>query len=179
MKKRNLIKTALLSSALLLGTGYAVINNRVLTATGTVPIATKELDVKITDIHGEPSDSEKNISDDGHTLTFICDNMDVFESGVINNDYWIYLEVTNYDEFNVDTKSTITVTAKNGEESVEYYTDTFYGGIFDNAAGSNLIEYIEPDTQGYIEFAFPIELDVLNYSSLEITITVEAFPVFE
>ena len=39
----------LIAAVLTLGVGYAVINNRILTATGTVPIAEKVLDVEITD----------------------------------------------------------------------------------------------------------------------------------
>ena len=56
MKNKSLIKTALLSSALLLGTGYAIINNRVLTATGTVPISEKDLDVRISKIESSTSE---------------------------------------------------------------------------------------------------------------------------
>ena len=95
MKKKNLIKTALLSSALLLGTGYAVINNRVLTATGTVPIAEKELDVRITSITGIPN---ATIAPDGLTAELTFEKVEVGfldgGSGATNN---FTVEITNYE----------------------------------------------------------------------------------
>ena len=179
MKKKNIIKTSLLSAALLLGTGYAVINNRVLTATGTVPIATKEINAKITGLGGEFGSEEYSISPDGHSLTISAEPFNYKFEEYYSNDIWIYLGVTNYDEFNINTDSSITVTLKKGTETKEFFSDSFTGGIFDDASGAAIIEYIEPGVQGWVEFCIPLDASILSYESIEISITVEVFLVFE
>ena len=179
MKRRGLIKAGLLSAVLLLGTGYATINNRVLTATGTVPIATKEMDVRITGLSGTFSSNEYSISPDGHTLTISAEPFDYNFEEYYSNEIWIYLGITNYEEFNIGADSSIVVTLKKGTENKTYFSDSFVGGIFDGPSGANEIEYIEPGINGWIEFCIPIDVSVLNYETMEISITVEAFPVFE
>ena len=91
MKRKSLIKSCLLGATLLLGSGYAVINNRVLTATGIVPIAEKDIDVKILDIVGEFS-SPAVISPDGYSVSFALNLIDAtsgsraFEIRLENNE---------------------------------------------------------------------------------------------
>ena len=46
-KKKNLIKSCLLGSALLLGTGYAVINSKNVTISGTVSAANLDLNISV------------------------------------------------------------------------------------------------------------------------------------
>lgn len=160
MKKKNLIKTALLSSALLLGTGYAVINNRTLTATGTVPIAQKELDVKITKVESSNGGmSNVVIAEDGYSVTF------------------------DYGEYDGELKDAgITLTNNESDIDVNVYYDIVVVDEDGNGVGWNINCEIAPSTisadgADTFWFVFYDEGDILyQYETLTVTITFTASP---
>ena len=176
MKRKNLIKSCLLGATLLLGSGYAVINNRVLTATGTVPISEKDIDLKILDMVGEFS-SPAIISSDGYSVSFTLNTMEAqsgsraFEIRLENNEEAFHLridfeyEILNEKGENIASPTCCELTLSNIRDA-----DTrqhFEGDISPN-------QDVLLDMQFTGNYA-----ELMQYSELTINFTLTAIPVLD
>jgi hypothetical protein len=174
MKKRNLIKTSLLAGTLLLGTGYAVINNRVLTATGTVPIAQKNLDVKIVDTSGFDS---ATIINNGLGLTFTLPS--IMENPPLDNSNplltYIYVSIENKEtDLDVTVSYTATVTDNQGNDvPVEIGLEAMV-----EEAGGMAMDYIPAGDIGVMYHGIWLEsgYNYLQHEELNVTITYTVSP---
>lgn len=179
MKNKSLIKTALLSSALLLGTGYAVINNRVLTATGTVPIATKNLDVVFTADSKTASGNVGVITNDGHTLTLTFSTVDeetyapAFDIYIKNNETDLTVQPNmDYKVYDQDGNE-----LSKGDFSI--YTDyTIDIDTEEEMFGSDRLP-IKPSHTIHAAYSFylPEYIDICQYEYFTIEITYTISPV--
>lgn len=178
MKKKSLIKSCLLCASLMLGTGYAIINNRVLTATGTVPIGEKDLNVGFIDGTGY------TVSNGGATATLTIDTIDesdiTLPAGTPVGNHNVSLNITNNEtdisvKFDVNVKfsangETLTSDVCNASSvSITYYDDH---SIPTDVTQSPLLPQKSAVADIYYDFYTP----ALQYSQITIVITITAHP---
>ena len=172
MRKKNIIKTGLLSAALLLGTGYAVINNRVLTATGTVPIAGKDLDVGIGSIEGDVS--EVNISENKLSASFKLKSTSEFSLPMEQS---FHMRVYNLEPdlaVNIQIEATLkTNTGEELDESILSLENT----VILHGDYQSPVTYIEPNVDVIIPFnlSFGDNYELIHqyeYLTVEIVISI-------
>ena len=182
-KRKNIIKAGLLGAALMLGTGYATINNRILTATGTIPIAEKAIDVVITE--AQPGQNY-DVTDSGQSATLHFSTVSLsqlIEPGapypgaslaivtIINNETdisaYIDVEISFYDSdgelLTGDFYSIFSV-------SIPTYKD----GEFSHFA--NDPNPLEPGQTAFIEVLFDFYTPIVRYSEVMMEITITAIP---
>jgi hypothetical protein len=144
-KRKNIIKAGLLGAALMLGTGYAVINNSVLTATGTVPIAEKNLDVRIVNCDAENA----QISPDGLTVTFAVTS---WTWGPDSGDIILMADTTfenRETDLTVDIDFDYEITTPEGNElNLDFYVEVFFGNDGETPQDN---QQIAPGNQGTIK----------------------------
>ena len=109
MKKKNIIKTGLLSATLLLGTGYAVINSKQVTINGTVSSETRDVNIRI--VSSNPN-FDMDVS--GTTLTFSQNDTSKYETvGTTHS--------VNFDIFNDETDLNVLLEIESMSSSSEFF----------------------------------------------------------
>ena len=114
MRKKGLIKSCLLGSALLLGTGYTLINNKDVSITGTVSAANYEMDVEVIFETGNVSTITKNeCKNNVCSISFELNEEYRFtEVGEVKTVATVYI---NSYEYNVDVKLSAPVIKNDSE----------------------------------------------------------------
>ena len=114
MKKKGLIKSCLLGSALLLGTGYAVINSKNVNITGTVSAADYEMSVNVTleDVNDSFNITNNGCKNNVCSFAFeLKEDCKLSEVGDMNS---VALYVNSY-EYKVDVKVSVPVIENDSE----------------------------------------------------------------
>ena len=162
MKKRNLIKTGVLAGTLLLGTGYAVINNRTLTFTGTGTIKAEEIDVVV--LQG----SNYTITNEGKGAAFVLGELTTGTKKELD-----IIIKNNESLYDANITGNIVITA-NDKTLVE---GTDYTSKIDGDWPDGLSAPLEKGMSGRLTVSItPLE-PMKKYSTFNVTITVVATPV--
>lgn len=132
MKKKSLIKSCLLGSALLLGTGYAVINSKDVSITGTVSAANTTLDVYVGNFQSENFDCVQN----GETFTLTLKEGKEFKTVGETKSFSFFIG-TNIRDYNIAYTINTTLSNPDFYDVSSNFDDT--GTIYCDGGGNDFI----------------------------------------
>jgi hypothetical protein len=142
MKKKSLIKSCLLGAALLLGTGYAVINSKEVNITGTVGASNYEMDVRV--FLQDQSDSfvitNNGCNNNVCNFSFVLNEDSALENVGDMNSVEVYVQS---DEYNVDVKVSVPVINNDSE-----FFDVRWAGWEEEQIMSTTKEQVEITSPG-------------------------------